>query len=504
MNANQNKTMFVLGAAGFIGQQVVREAVASGWNVKGLVRSRQASQQIMLLGAAPVLGDVNDPSAWIAEVQNVHVLIDLIQPKIPSRLTFTAIQKLSAERQQLTQKILDALKQFPNSARPLFISVSGTDDLAPDSQKRVGSFSKLKQVPSGFGHIGIPVRRLIENSGIHSAFVYLGSVYGPGKTFAEIILPRLAKGRWKTIGDGTNRTPLVHVEDAARGLVHIAELDQVQTRQQTFVLADASATTTNELFDHAALLLGAKLPGKIPPWLASLVVGNILVETMTRDLIADPSGLSQTGFRFKYPSYREGLPPTLKALRYSLQSTENAASSKSVSQKNGLPFWPMFIATLGVIAAENLMSFKLSIPYMSKLSGGLPILDMRPWYTPEDAYHLLDVMGTSGRNAYWQLFFTVDILIPLLAILFLWSALSRGAFRKFRSFALVGGIADYLENIVIMILLANYPDHLNGLVTIAACFTLVKHLSYISGLGLAVLGYVLKVFSQKKKEAAIA
>ncbi|MGZ3694343.1 MAG: NAD-dependent epimerase/dehydratase family protein [Bdellovibrionota bacterium] len=480
------KSMFILGSTGFIGTEVVREALDSGWTVTALVRSQEAFNRLRNLGAKPILGDADNITAWVSEVEGQDVLIDLIQPKIPKRLTNSSIEKISLERQLLTNKITAALRKLKSC--PLFISVSGVDDLEADRQGRISSSSLVKREPSGFAHIGIPVRRIVEASGVPAAFVYLGTVYGPGKTFAEIIVPRLAQGKWKIVGKGANRTPLVHVEDVARGLVHLAGLGPTHTVGKTFVLADAAGTTAKELFTHTAQLMGAKTPGHVPAWLASLVAGEILVETMIRDLVADPSGLLATGFHFKYPSHREGMPPTLKELGHL-----SLAKSVAREEKKGLPFWSIFLATFGFIATENLATFKLSVPYMLKVAGGLPILDMRLWYTPQDVYRLFEVMDAPGRTAYLQLFATVDIIIPALLGLFLWSAVSRGAFRKWRGIALVGSGFDFLENTAILVLLINYPAHLDVVAWIAACFTLLKHVSYVSTMGFAIVGYLAQV-----------
>ena len=310
------KTMFLLGATGFVGSEVVRVALDSGWNVKALVRSSEAFDKLAKSGATPVLGDANDPASWASELRNADVLIDLLQPAIPVPFRSGAIRKISAQRQMLTSGILNSLKDLPQDERPLYLSISGTDDLEPDTNGVISSASQITNSFSGFAHIGVPVRRLVENSGVPAVYVYLGTVYGPGKTFAETIVPRLAKGKWKVIGNGANHMPLVHVEDVARGLVHLAGLDRTQTLGKTFVLADGSRFTAKELFNDMAKMMTVKAPGYVPRWLASLVAGKIVVETMTHDLIADPAGLTETGFTFKYPSYKQGMPPTLEKLGY--------------------------------------------------------------------------------------------------------------------------------------------------------------------------------------------
>ena len=310
------KTMFILGATGFVGSEVVRVALAFNWNVKALVRSQEAFDKLRGLGVSSVLGDAYDPGSWASEMKGVDVLIDLLQPEIPIPFRSAKVKTVSEERQRLTRGILDSLKAMPLGERPAYLSVSGTDDLMPDENGVINSASGLVDRFTGFAHIGVPVRWLVEASGVAAIFVNLGTVYGPGKLIAEVIVPRLANGKWRMIGDGSNRMPLVHVEDAARALVHLAGLDRSETLGRTYVLAEASRTSSRELFEGMAEMMGVKRPGSVPKWLASLVSGKILVETMSHDLIADPTGLIDTGFTFKFPSYKDGMPPTLKKLGY--------------------------------------------------------------------------------------------------------------------------------------------------------------------------------------------
>jgi hypothetical protein len=154
-------------------------------------------------------------------------------------------------------------------------------------------------------------------------------------------------------------------------------------------------------------------------------------------------------------------------------------------------FWLLLLVTLIVLAEENFGSFALSVPGLLNTSGGLPILDMRFWYTPADAYQLFGALGPAGRSANLLLYLTVDILIPLLITMLLWSTISRGALRRFRGLSLLGGVFDYLENIAITILLVRYPQHLDPLVTVAACFTVLKFVFYGLGILMAIVGFVI-------------
>jgi len=52
----------------------------------------------------------------------------------------------------------------------------------------------------------------------------------------------------------------------------------------------------------------ARRPSSLPLWIARLFTGRVLCETLTRDIVADPAALTETGFAFLFPSYRAGLP----------------------------------------------------------------------------------------------------------------------------------------------------------------------------------------------------
>ncbi len=59
-----------------------------------------------------------------------------------------------------------------------------------------------------------------------------------------------------------------------------------------------------------------RAPLRAPDWLLSRLMGRVLMETLHRDVRADASALVATGFTLAYPTFREGLPPTLEALGY--------------------------------------------------------------------------------------------------------------------------------------------------------------------------------------------
>jgi hypothetical protein len=72
---------------------------------QALVRSEEHAGEVRQMGALPVLGNIYRPETWIAEVQGSTALIDLMQPRLPKRLSRSAVKSFSAERQAMQQAL---------------------------------------------------------------------------------------------------------------------------------------------------------------------------------------------------------------------------------------------------------------------------------------------------------------------------------------------------------------------------------------------------------------
>ncbi len=293
---------------------MVAEALAAGFEVRALARSDSTAAALQSAGAEPIRGRAEEPD-WIDDARGADVLADLAQPALPGRLTRRAIRRVVDQRTAIAAATLEALERLPASERPVYFAVSGADDLQPDANGVISHGSPMRSSDVGFARLGLPVHRLVTGSGVDATFVHFGvMVYGAGKGFADFYVDGLRKGRAAVIGSGKNRLPLTHVSDAARALVHLAGLPREQLAGRTFLAVDGSDITQGELLDETAELMGVKAPRRVPAVIAGLVGGRVAVEAMTFDAHADISALTASGFEFRYPSPREGLPPVLAEL----------------------------------------------------------------------------------------------------------------------------------------------------------------------------------------------
>lgn len=141
----------------------------------------------------------------------------------------------------------------------------------------------------------------------------------------------------------------------------------------------------------------------------------------------------------------------------------------------------------------NGTSLPFSAPTIEKLSGGIPILDMRSSFTPDDAYELFTALGNDGRQSYRLFHLFPDTLFPIgysltfsfISAWFLMRLLPRDHYPQLLSLIpLVSGLADILENYSIVLASLAYPSKIDWLVHGAFLMNRIKF-------GLLPIGLVL-------------
>ena len=135
-------------------------------------------------------------------------------------------------------------------------------------------------------------------------------------------------------------------------------------------------------------------------------------------------------------------------------------------------------------------------PYAA--NGG--ILDLDFFYSAAQAYQRLAGFGPDGRATYLRILMG-DLIYPGLLGVFISVTLSLllrrivpagGAWRYVNLLPIANMAADYLENAMLIALLAAYPAQLNGIAAIAGVATAIK--SVFGLLSFVALGVVLLIW----------
>jgi nucleoside-diphosphate-sugar epimerase len=199
--------VFVTGASGFVGSAIVKDLLANGHQVLGLVRSEKAAEQLIAGGAEVLLGDVNDPEA----IRKGAISCDAVIHTAFNH-DFSKFKANCEADRKVIETFGDALA---GSGKPLVVT-SGVgllnygrliteDDATPGSDviPRAASEEAAKAVAA---------------KGVNAYIVRLPpSVHGQGDHgFVHMVIGMdREKGESAYVGEGYNQWPAVHRSDAA-------------------------------------------------------------------------------------------------------------------------------------------------------------------------------------------------------------------------------------------------------------------------------------------------
>jgi nucleoside-diphosphate-sugar epimerase len=304
--------VFVAGATGAIGKQLVPRLVAAGHEVHGMTRSESKQAMLHELGAVPVVADALDPGEVAAAVGKarpeviVHQLtaIGSLDPRHFDR-DFALTNRLRTEG---TDHLLSAgqamgVRRFVAQSYGSWWYVrtggpvkSEEDPLDPAPAR------EMRETRAAVRHLEQAVLGARWTEGIVLRY---GSFYGPGTSMApggeqfEIVRKR----KFPVIGDGGGVWSFIHIADAAEATVAAIE----RAHRGVYNVVDDDPAPVAEWLPALAQELGVKKPMRVPRFIGRLFAGEVGVVMMT-----DARGASnakakrELQWRPAHPSWRKG------------------------------------------------------------------------------------------------------------------------------------------------------------------------------------------------------
>jgi nucleoside-diphosphate-sugar epimerase len=307
--------VFVAGASGALGSQLVPQLVAAGHEVVGMTRTASKQEGLRALGARPAVADALDPDA-------VARAVAVAEPEV-------IVHQLTALSGPLDMRHVDRFFAAPNRLR-----TEGTDHLLA-AGRAVGVRRFVAQSYAGwpFARSGGPVKREddpldpdppealrssleairhVERAvtGIRWAeglVLRYGGFYGPGTSVSldpEAAMAKPVRRRqFPLIGNGAGVWSFVHIEDAASATVAAVE----RGPGGIYHVVDDEPAPVREWLPALAAALGAKPPLRLPRWLGRLLAGEAATVMMTEVRGADNAKAKrELGWQLRYPSWRLG------------------------------------------------------------------------------------------------------------------------------------------------------------------------------------------------------
>ena len=305
--------VFVAGATGVIGRQLVPRLVAGGHEVFGMTRSESRRAMLEELGAAPVVADALDRDQVADAVARskpdviVHQLtaIGAVDMRHFDR-DFALTNRLRTEG---TEHLLAAGRAV-GARRFVAQGVGGYGAYA-----RTGGPVKSEEdpldatPPREVRETQEAIRRLEEavlgarwTEGIVLRY---GTFYGPGTALApgQEQFELVRRRRFPVVGDGGGVWSFVHVADAAQATVTAVE----HGSRGVYNVVDDEPAPVAEWLPALAQTLGARKPMRVPRFVGRLFAGEAGVVMMTEVRGAsNAKAKRELGWRPAHPSWRQG------------------------------------------------------------------------------------------------------------------------------------------------------------------------------------------------------
>jgi nucleoside-diphosphate-sugar epimerase len=304
--------VFVAGATGAIGQQLVPRLVAAGHEVHGMTRSESKRAILDELGAVPVVADALDPDQVAEAVgrSRPEVIVHELTAIGPLDLRhfdrdFALTNRLRTEG---TDYLLSAgqavgVRRFvAQSAIYGFYARTGgpvkseEDPLDPspprESRESLAAIRHLEQ-------------RVLGAQWTEGIVLRYGAFYGPGTSMApgSEQFDLIRKRKFPLVGNGAGVWSFVHIADAAEAT--LAAVDH--GRPGIYNVVDDDPAPVAEWLPALAETLGARKPMRVPRFVGRLFAGQTGATFMTEIRGASNAKAKRDlGWRPAHPSWREG------------------------------------------------------------------------------------------------------------------------------------------------------------------------------------------------------
>jgi nucleoside-diphosphate-sugar epimerase len=301
--------VFVAGAAGAVGQQLLPQLAAAGHQVTASTRSPAKARKLRELGAEPVIVDGLDAAAVGEAVARAEPQVVIHQmTALAGKFNVRAFDRTFAVTNELRTRGTDHLLAAATAAgarRFIAQSFTGwpnireggpvkteTDPLDPHppaaQRESLAAIAYLEKVVTGAASLdGIVLR--------------YGSFYGPGAS--EDFVGMIRQRRMPVIGNGAGIWSFVHIADAAAAAVRALDHGE----GGLYNVVDDDPAPVAEWLPAVARAVGAKPPLRLPLWLGKMVAGEVGVSVMTQIRgSSNAKAKRELGWQPIWPSWRQG------------------------------------------------------------------------------------------------------------------------------------------------------------------------------------------------------
>ncbi len=259
---------------------MARRLLARGVRPIATTRLPEKLQDLAAAGAEIVRMDVLDPGS-----------MESLQRRLPSGLRVLHSIPVIAGGQRPFDPTPQLLDLVEAPARVVYLSTTGVYGPVFDVDEQTAP------APEGeFGRLRVAAESAVLGGSWPALVLRSGAIYGPGRGVHESI----RSGQFRLVGDGANWVSRIHVNDLAA----LAETALFASLTGAYPVADREPSTSREMAQFCADLLGLPFPPSTPP-------GAVHRTRSTNRRVDGTAIFDLLDVPIQYASFRDGVPAAL-------------------------------------------------------------------------------------------------------------------------------------------------------------------------------------------------
>jgi nucleoside-diphosphate-sugar epimerase len=305
--------VFVAGATGAIGRQLVPRLVAAGHEVHGMTRNEAKQAMLSEMGAVPMVADALDPDQVAEAVGRARPDVIVHQLTALAGVEMRHLERDFALTNHLRTEGTDHLLSAGQAAgvrRFVAQGIGGFGAYARTGGPVKSEEDPLDPTPARAMRANLAAIRHLENAVVGARWtegivLRYGAFYGPGTSMApgEESFEMIRKRKFPVVGDGGGVWSFIHVADAAEATMAAIE----HGSRGVYNVVDDDPAPVNEWLPALAQALGAKQPMRVPRFIGRLFAGEAGVVMMTELRGAsNDKAKRELQWRPAHPSWRPG------------------------------------------------------------------------------------------------------------------------------------------------------------------------------------------------------
>ena len=331
--------IFVAGATGALGRQLLPKLTSAGHSVWGMTRSPDKASSIRAAGATPTIADALDQQAVLAAVADAAP--DVIIHELTALSSFTSLRHFDRElaqtnrlRTEGTRHLLKAACAagtrrfvaqsfagwpFAREGGPVKAEGDPLDPNPPISARQ--TLAAIKELEATVTHA----------NDLEGIVLRYGFFYGPGTSLGAggKQIEAIRRRRVPIFGSGAGIWSFVHIRDAAEATCLAVERGE----PGIYNIVDDDPAPVTQWLPALAAAIGAKPPYHVPAWLGRLAIGSQGMALMTESRGAsNTKAQRELGWQPSFTSWRDGFRRGLGENAWS--ACESAQRHRQLARRN--------------------------------------------------------------------------------------------------------------------------------------------------------------------------